>query len=204
MLSADLTALPTLETARLRLRHLTPADVPALFAVFSDPAVMRYWSSPPFADEAAAAKLLAGIEAGFQARTILQWGVARQTDNQVLGTCTLHFYGASAQNRRAEVGYALGSAHWGQGLIHEALTALVSFAFAPDGLHLHRLEADIDPRNAASARVVARLGFQQEGYLRERWLVNGEVCDTALYGLLGSEWKGKPAAALAQLAEPRG
>jgi ribosomal-protein-alanine N-acetyltransferase len=55
-------------------------------------------------------------------------------------------------------------------------------------LDLNRLEADIDPRNAASARTLERLGFQKEGHLRERWIVNGEISDTGLYGLLRREW----------------
>lgn len=189
MLPASLTALPILDTPRLRLRHLTAADVPALFTIFSDPAVMRYWSSAPLADEAAAAGLLAEIEAGFRTRTLLQWGVAHRTDNHVIGTCTLYHF--DIQNQRAELGYALARAHWGQGLMHEAQTALLSFAFAPaaaGGLNLHRLEADIDPRNEASRRSLARLGFREEGYLRERWIVAGEVCDSVVLGLLGREW----------------
>ncbi len=183
-----------LETPRLRLRPLTPADVAALFTVFSDPVVMRYWSSAPLADEAAAAALLAQIQEGFSTRTLLQWGVARRADDAVIGTCTL--YAFSAQNRRAEIGYALGSAHWGQGHASEALGRLLAFAFAPEtdgGLGLHRVEADIDPRNAASARVLERQNFQREGYLRERWCVNGEITDSALYGLLAREWAGQRA-----------
>ena len=71
--------------------------------------------------------------------------------------------------------------------MHEALVRLVGYAFGELGLH--RLEADIDPRNAASARSLARLGFRKEGTLRERWIVAGEVSDSDLYGLLGTEWR---------------
>lgn len=90
------------------------------------------------------------------------------------------------QNRRAEIGYALARAHWGHGYMGEALQALPGFAFTD--LDLHRLEADIDPRNAASAAALARLGFIQEGLLRERWIVAGEISDSALYGLLRRDW----------------
>ncbi|HEX5305401.1 MAG TPA: GNAT family protein, partial [Dyella sp.] len=54
---------------------------------------------------------------------------------------------------------------------------------------LHRLEADIDPANQASARSLQRLGFQREGLLRQRWIVDGQVADTAFYGLLAAEWR---------------
>ena len=71
--------------------------------------------------------------------------------------------------------------------MHNALQALLRYAFQT--LDLNRLEADIDPRNVASARTLERLGFQKEGYLRERWIVNDEISDTCLYGLLRREWQ---------------
>jgi len=87
---------------------------------------------------------------------------------------------------RAEIGYILGRAHWSRGYVSEALPALIDHGF--ETLGLNRLEADIDPRNAASARVLMRLGFVQEGLLRERWVVRGEPSDSALYGLLLEDW----------------
>ncbi len=191
MLPDLLSALPTLHTARLRLRPLTAADVPALYAIFADTTVMRYWSSPPLADEAAAAVLFTEIEANRLSGRRQQWGIARATDDYLIGTCSLGNF--DQQNRRAELGYILGQAHWGHGLMHEAQVALLDFAFAspPAGLGLHRLEADIDPRNDASRRSLLRLGFQLEGYLRERWLVAGEVCDSEVFGLLAREWQEK-------------
>jgi ribosomal-protein-alanine N-acetyltransferase len=71
--------------------------------------------------------------------------------------------------------------------MHQALQALLRYAFQT--LDLNRLEADIDPRNLASARTLERLGFQKEGHLRERWIVNNEISDTWLYGLLCQEWQ---------------
>ena len=59
-------------------------------------------------------------------------------------------------------------------------------------MSLNRVEADIDPRNAASARTLGRLGFAKEGRLRERWIVNDEVSDSDLYGLLASDWRARP------------
>lgn len=74
--------------------------------------------------------------------------------------------------------------------MHEALQALLEFGFGE--LDLNRIEADIDPRNSASARTLERLGFTKEGYLRERWIVGDEVSDTAIYGLLRREWRVRP------------
>lgn len=97
--------------------------------------------------------------------------------------CTLFAF--SAQCRRAEVGYALASQCWGCGYMDEALRALLGYGFGELGLN--RVEADIDPRNKASARSLERLGFVKEGHLRERWVVGDEVSDTALYGLLARD-----------------
>jgi [ribosomal protein S5]-alanine N-acetyltransferase len=182
----EATSLPTLPTQRLALRWLTPADVPALYEVFSDLEVTRYWSSPPFADIAAAEALLAEIHEAFARRTLFQWGIARRSDDLVVGTCTLA--GLVPAHRRAEVGFALGRRHWGQGYMAEALPALVEFAFGQLGLY--RLEADADPRNRASIRALERLGFKQEGYLRGRYHLHGEIQDAILFGLLRPDWDG--------------
>ena len=178
--------LPTLATARLRLRWLTPADVPALFAVFGDPAVCRYWSRPPLADIAAAAALQREIALRFAERSLFQWGIAERATDAVVGTGTLA--SLSAEHRRAEVGFALARAAWGRGYLAEALPALLAFAFG--ALALHRVEADVDPRNARSIRVLERAGFRREGLLRERYHLAGEVQDALLYGLLRREWEG--------------
>jgi ribosomal-protein-alanine N-acetyltransferase len=63
---------------------------------------------------------------------------------------------------------------------------LLQYGF--EDLHLHRVEADTDPRNVASGRALERLGFKLEGHLRERWIVGDEISDTALYGLIRSDW----------------
>ncbi|HYC88930.1 MAG TPA: GNAT family N-acetyltransferase [Thermoanaerobaculia bacterium] len=175
--------LPTIDTPRLRLRWLTADDVPALFEIFGHPEVMAYWSSPPLENMAAAEALLADIHGYFQAKTLFQWGIARREDDRVIGTCTLH--ALSAGHRRAELGYAIARAEWGKGYGSEAAGALVGYAF--DVLDLHRLEADVDPRNHASIRCLERLGFRKEGYARERYHLYGTVHDAVLYGLLRHE-----------------
>ena len=176
--------LPTIDAPRVSLRWLTGADAPALFSIFSDPEVMRYWSSPPLADMEGARGLLADIHEYFRQRTLFQWGIARRADDRVIGTCTL--FHLDTANRRAELGYALGREHWKQGYMQEALGALLGFSFGE--LNMHRIEADVDPRNVSSAKTLERMGFQREGYLRERWLVGGEIQDALFYGLLKREW----------------
>lgn len=176
--------LPVLATARLRLRMLCDDDVPALFEIFGDPEVMRYWSSPPLKDIEAARELLDDIRQHFAARTLFQWGVARKEDDRVIGTVTI--FRVVRDHRRGEIGAVIGRGHWGAGLGSEAVTALIRFAF--EDLDLHRLEADPDPNNLASIRMIERQGFKREGYLRERYFLDGEPHDALYYGLLRREW----------------
>lgn len=125
------------------------------------------------------------MQEGYDTQNWLQWGIERREDGALMGTCTLfQFHRAS---RRAEMGYALGRPFWGKGYMHEALRALVAYAF--ETLNLNRLEADVDPRNNTSAKTLERLGFQKEGFLPERWIVGEEVSDTWFYGLLRRQWR---------------
>lgn len=178
--------LPTIDAKRIRLRWINAEDTDAFYNVYSNPEVMRYWSTPPLVDRAAAAELIEKIHADWQRRLILKWGIALQSDNQLIGSLTL--FNLDFTHRRAEIGYALGRDHWGRGYMNEALMAVLKFAF--EVLELHRIEADVDPRNTASIKTVERQGFQREGYLRERWQVNGEIQDAFFYGLLQEEWVG--------------
>jgi [ribosomal protein S5]-alanine N-acetyltransferase len=182
-----LTKQEALTGERLCLRPLADTDLDSLFSYFSDPETMRYWSCPPYTDPAQAQKLLTEAQAGSLEAGYLTWAIARRTDDALLGTCSLHKI--DRDNARAEVGYLLGRPHWGQGLATEALWLAIGYAFTTLGLR--RLEADIDPRNTGSQKLLERLGFTRDGYLRERWCVAGEISDSALYGLLAREWRSR-------------
>ncbi len=93
--------------------------------------------------------------------------------------------GPDERNRRMELGYMLSPARWGKGLASDAVRTALRFAFSE--MDLHRVEAELDPRKAASTRLLERLGSHREGLLRERWFVYDEWCDSALYGLLRAE-----------------
>lgn len=176
-------ALP-LHTPRLLLRPLAEGDAEALFAMYGDPVAMRYWATPPWTDLDKAHAMIAR-DLQLADRSHLRLALVLPAPSQLIGTCTL--FGIDTGNRRAEIGYMLRTDAWGQGYMREALTALLDYGF--ERLALNRVEADIDPRNDASARILERLGFVKEGHLRERWVVAGEVSDTGLYGLLRRDWR---------------
>ena len=183
-MDAALARLPDLETDRLRLRHPRPDDAEAVLAVFGDPQAMRYWSHEPLADLDAARDYLKVIDEGFEKRTLFQWAITEPGDDRLIGTVTLTSWDRA--NRHAELGYMLARSRWGRGLASEAVRAVLDYGLL--ALGLHRVEAELDPRNAASGRLLERLGFRHEGLLRQRWFLYGEWSDSALYGLLAADF----------------
>jgi RimJ/RimL family protein N-acetyltransferase len=172
-----------LDTPRLHLRWLAEGDAAAQFAIFSDPEVMRFINDP-WTRMAQAEEAIAEVLAGYADGSRLTFGVVLRETGQFIGNVNLHRF--FDMNRRCEIGYALSSAWQGRGYATEALAALLDYAFRT--LDQNRIEADIDPRNTASARILARLGFREEGRMRERWIVRGEKQDSAFYGLLKRDW----------------
>ena len=176
---------PTLRTARLRLRPVTSADADGLFAMHSDDHVLRYWDSPPWSEPGRADRFIAACgqlaEEGSGARPVIE----RASDGAFVGWCGLVRWNPTY--RSASLGYCLNDEAWGHGYATEAAHALLQWAF--DTLDLNRVQAETDTRNVASARVLEKLGFQREGTLREDCVVNGDVSDSWVYGLLRREWR---------------
>jgi len=175
---------PILRTSRLVLRPFENDDAADLLRVFAEPDVVRYWSSSAWTDIAQAEAMIAEARQAYRDGGLARYAIALAGTNRLIGICNLR--GFFEQNRRCELGYALGRAYWGQGFAAEALEALLDHAFHV--LDINRIEADIDPRNEASARLLEKLGFRKEGYMPERWIVHGEKADTAFYGLLRRYW----------------
>jgi len=182
-LTKQIPPVPTLAAARVRLRPLRDDDADDLFALQSDARVMRYWSHPPWTEREQAVQRLQQLARDLKTSEFYPWGVTKAGHDTVIGTVSL--FALNREQRRAEIGYALASSWWGLGYATEMLRAAIDFAFGP--LDLARLEADIDPRNTASCRLIERVGFVREGLLRERWHVAGEITDSAIYGLLRRE-----------------
>lgn len=157
--------MPELRTARLLLRPARPGDLDAFHAILRDPRAMAFWSSPPHATIAETADWLAATCA-IPPHEGEDFAIER--DGHVIGKAGLY--------RFPEIGFILHPDHWRQGLAHEALTAIVTRAFA-----VHRLpaiEADVDPRNTASLALLARLGFVETGRAARTWLVGDTWCDS--------------------------
>ena len=175
---------PTLETRRLRLRPFTDADAEPLFALQSDPRVLRYWDAPPWTEPSRADRVLAASRQMAEQGTGARLAVDRLADGSFLGWSSLTRW--SPEHGSASLTYCLAEAAWGQGYATEAARALLRWAF--DTLDLNRVQAEADTRNPASRRVLEKLGFVHEGTLREDCVVDGVVSDSWVFGLLRREW----------------
>jgi ribosomal-protein-alanine N-acetyltransferase len=176
---------PTLHTARLLLRPFNDADANALFALHSSGYVLRYWDAPPWSERERAERFIAACREMAAEGSGARLAIERVSDGAFIGWCGLARW--DPDYRSASMGYCLDDAAWGRGYATEAARALLQWAF--DTLDLNRVQAETDTRNAASARVLEKLGFVREGTLREDCIVNGEVSDSWVYGLIRREWR---------------
>jgi ribosomal-protein-alanine N-acetyltransferase len=176
---------PTLPTARLRLRPFGDADANDLFALQSDAHVLRYWDAPPWSERARAERFIAACRRMAEEGTGARLAVDRVSDGTFIGWCSLNRW--NPEYRSASLGYCFAAAAWGHGYATEAAGVLLRWAFG--ALDLNRVQAETDTRNVASARVLEKLGFAREGTLREDCVVNGEVSDSWVYGLLRRDWR---------------
>ena len=183
-LRAVFCTFPTLETERVYLRAISYDDVDTIFAIRSDARVMRYFGQLPMSTHEQAIEHVRRIQTSFQEQDGIRWAIASRQDGQFLGSAG--FWRILKDHERAEIGYELAPQAWGQGIMVEALQAILDFGFSHMGLH--SVEANIHPENRASRRVLEKLGFVQEGYFREAFLDPLEKCftDTAVFSLLRS------------------
>lgn len=178
-------------TPRLVLRPFEQGDLDALHAIRSREDVNRYLYDRPMSREDAAAKLAERIEwystVAEPGDTLLLAVTLRGPggeSGELIGDVNLHWH--RGEHRQAEVGYVLHPDHAGRGFATEATRPLIDLAFAELGVH--RVCGRLDGRNAASARVLEKLGMRREAHLRENEYVKGEWTDEVVYAVLAREW----------------
>lgn len=164
------------------MREVILDDAPALYANFSDEKVTRYYGRQPMIQPSEAETMVRRMAKRYQYGRAIRWGIVRREDGVFLGTCGYHFQAAGF---KAEIGYELGRPYWRCGYMSEALRAVLTYGF--DTLQLNRIEALVMPENEASAAVLFRLGFSEEGLLREFVLVGEHFCDMRFFSLLRRE-----------------
>jgi ribosomal-protein-alanine N-acetyltransferase len=180
------THFPSLTTNRLQLRQIQPTDAEALFAIFSDEEAMQFYGHEPHRSLEETRASIEQTQARYSRREAIRWGITLKGEDQVIGSCSFHHF--DTDFHRSETGYELHRAFWGQGIMTEAMSAILTYGFAELGLH--RVEAIIDSANERSKGLLLKLGFTYEGNLRQRYFFRGQFEDEHYFGMLTDEWHG--------------
>jgi [ribosomal protein S5]-alanine N-acetyltransferase len=176
--------VPELTTARLRLRAVHPAhDAAGMLRLLGDPEVTRHSNAPVCTTVAEARAALEQFPRRFAAKEMIRWAIQPLGHDEAIGTVGL--VRVSHEHCRGELGYDLARRWWGQGLAPEAAAAVVAYGFAVMGLH--RIEAGALPGNHASVRVLEKLGFREEGTLRDYLRLKGGFHNCRFFGLLATD-----------------
>ena len=181
--NVPLAAFPTLETANLRLREMVAADAEAVFRLFGDDDVTRYYDLEGFNSLEQARGHIGQQAARYQRGEVIRWGICQRTNDVLIGSVGVSFYEANAQGG---LGYELARPYWRMGIMSEALGIVIRFGFR--SLNLNRLQALVMPGNEASAGLLGKLGFREEGLLREYAFFKGRYQDLVCFSLLRREY----------------
>ncbi len=180
MLAPDFTVFPNLQTTRLELRQIHESDAKDLYVLRSDKRVMQYIDRPMAERIEDALALINKIEESLKANEGITWGISLRNDSRLIGT--IGFWRMDKPNYRAEIGYMLHPEMQGKGLMHEAISAVIKYGF--ENLNLHSIEANVNPLNVVSKKILEKNGFVREAYFKENYYYNGKFLDSLIYSLV--------------------
>lgn len=172
-------------TPRLLIRKLGIGDAEDIYAVSCNPAVSRFVLWETHRSIADSRSMIRGVLRSYRAQEPAALAIVLRETGRVVGT--IGFLWIDREHNTAEIGYSLAEELWNHGLMTEALCAMLRFGF--ETLHLNRIEAQFDVRNAASGQVMHKAGMRKEGVLRQRLYNKGEYIDVELWAVLASDFE---------------
>lgn len=171
---------PEIETSRLILKEIVKKNDKEIFDIFSDKEVMKYYDIEPLDTIEAARKLIQMFDRRFMNKKGIRWGIFLKSNNQLIGTCG--YQSVNKQSLRAEIGYELLKKYWKKGLMKEALQAIIEFGF--NEMSFNRIQALVEPENRNSIYLLHRIGFKEEGVLKEYEFYKEKYVDLTMLSLL--------------------
>lgn len=178
---------PTLMTSRLRLVEVQSEHAPAIYEIFSNHEVLKYYGMDPFQELAQAENMVQHFKNNFDAKRGMRWAIINNPDNRFIGTIGLN--NLSLGMKKAEIGFEIHPDFWRSGITSEALHAVLDYAF--EELDLHRMGAVTFLGNDASIGLLKKQGFMEEGKLRSYLFQNGQSHDALVFSLMHGEWNKK-------------
>ncbi|MFD0977836.1 GNAT family N-acetyltransferase [Salinimicrobium gaetbulicola] len=171
---------PVLETNRLILRKFTLEDAKEVQSMRSDQRVMKHMDSKEHLSIAQSEEFIKENLNTYSLEKGIFWAITEKNSGAFIGDFA--FWRIDSKNFRAEIGYTLNPAYWGKGYMKEAMDAALAFGFKK--LNLHSFEANINPENMNSRKILERTGFKKEAYFRENYYYDGRFLDSEIYCLL--------------------
>lgn len=185
MLEINFHPFQNLETERLLLRRVSTADVNEVLELRSNAETMKFIPRPLIKTLEEALEHIQMIDDKIEANVGINWAITLKENPKLIGI--IGHYRIQPENHRCEIGYMILPQYNGQGIITEAVKAVLAYGF--DILNMHSIEAIIDPANSASERVLQKNGFVKEAHILENELWEGKFWDTVIYSLLRRNFK---------------
>lgn len=171
---------PHLKSERLIFREFKDEDTTAFYDLRTHKDVLNYMDTSPLKNLLASEKMIHENHTMFRSQQGISWAITDAKQHLFMGYFLL--WNVNHKHSRAEIGYALLPEYWGEGYMKETFKIMLAFAFKT--LKLHRLEANINPNNKRSERLLIESGFIKEGHFKEHYLFNGQFLDSVIYSLL--------------------
>ncbi len=183
MESINFLPFPNLSTERLILRQVVGTDVSDIFSLRSDERVMEFLDRPMQKTMGDSRQLIKIVTNGINNNEAITWAINLKNDPKLIGT--IGFWRIIKEHFRAEIGYLLHPDYQGKGIMQEALEEVLDFGFRI--LKLHSIEANVNPNNLASIKLLERNRFVKEAYFKENYYYDGKFLDTVIYSLINIE-----------------
>jgi ribosomal-protein-alanine N-acetyltransferase len=176
---------PTLESDRLLIRAISPADTADMFAYTSDVELLQHLPLDVTPTLAEAENAVRGFVGLYELHRAAPWGITVKETGRHIGI--VGFESWNPVTDRAEIGFLIARSHWRQGYASEAALRVMRFGFERMGLN--RIEARVKPENEASRLLLeAKLGMRREALMREQSWWRGSYHDLELYAILKREF----------------
>ncbi len=176
---------PIIDIGNIRLRELKITDKDRYYEMFSDPEVSQYQSDEDMPkspnDALEDVKFWGGL---FYRKQSIFWAIAEASSDNLIGTVGFNTW--NIYNRRAEISYDLMKQYWRQGIMTKVLTNCIRFSFTK--MNLNRIEARTMLGNIPSCRLLEKIGFKEEGVVRQYRFVKERFIDIKLFSLLKKEF----------------
>ncbi|MEJ2505762.1 MAG: GNAT family N-acetyltransferase [Ignavibacteriaceae bacterium] len=171
---------PKLESKRLFFRRMNLSYAKDIHQIRSNDDVMKFMDVTRTKSVNDAKRLIRNVREDYKNEKGVSWAVIHKNSKRFIGYAG--FWRMQPQHCRGEIGYALKPEYWGKGFMTETLKTIIDFGFHK--MNLHSIEANVNPKNQKSKKLLKRLGFRKEAYFRENYLFEGKFLDSEIYSLL--------------------